>query len=66
MIKAKLGAHTLLLQMPVGGSQSFAGVVDLVKMEVLVYSDVMGSDIRRVPVSERTFPPNFLSCVLIL
>ena len=53
MIKNKLGAHTLLLQMPVGEAHSFAGMVDLVKMEVVVYSDTMGKEIQRVPVSER-------------
>lgn len=53
MIKAKLNAHPLLLNLPVGESHMFAGAVDLIKMEVITYGDAMGNEIRRVPVKSR-------------
>ncbi len=52
MIKAKLNTQPLLLQLPIGESATFAGVVDLVTMEALLYSDTQGREIKRVPISE--------------
>ena len=38
MIKDRLGAEPLLIQLPIGAENDFAGVVDLVEMRALVWA----------------------------
>lgn len=38
-IEEKLGAHPAVIQLPVGSEDSFEGVVDLIEMHALLYSD---------------------------
>ena len=44
-IRERLGANPLIMQVPIGKEEDFAGVVDLVKMKAIIYSadDRMGS-----------------------
>jgi elongation factor G len=40
----RLGAHAVPVQIPIGSEGDFVGVVDLVKMEAIVYKDDLGQD----------------------
>jgi elongation factor G len=40
MIRERLGANPVAVQIPIGGEQSFRGVVDLIHMQALTFSDV--------------------------
>jgi len=42
MMKAKLKTNPILLQIPVGQEDSFSGMVDLLKMKALIYTDEIG------------------------
>ena len=41
-IKTKLGATPLVVQLPIGAENDFAGVVDLIRMKAYVWNDVSG------------------------
>ncbi len=43
-LKDRLGAKAVPLQLPIGSEDSFKGVVDLIEMKALVFSDVIGED----------------------
>ncbi|MEA4901690.1 elongation factor G [Desulfitobacterium sp.] len=43
MIADRLGAHPVPIQIPIGSEENFIGIVDLVKMEALVYTDDLGT-----------------------
>ena len=44
MIKERLGANPVALQIPIGAEDKFLGVIDLVKEQALYYYDEMGVD----------------------
>ena len=50
MIKDRLGAVPVLLQIPMGAEDRFAGVIDLVKMEALTFSGDRGLIVTRGPI----------------
>jgi len=39
MMKERLGAHPLVLQLPVGGEETFSGVIDLIAMKKIFWDD---------------------------
>jgi elongation factor G len=39
MIKSRLGATPVVMQLPIGAETEFAGVVDLIEMKALVWRD---------------------------
>jgi len=41
-MKERLGAHPVLLQIPIGAEDKFLGVVDLVEMKAIVFEDELG------------------------
>ena len=44
-VKAKLGANPVPIQLPIGSEETFAGVIDLVKMKAILWHDeTMGAD----------------------
>ncbi len=51
MIRERLGAQPLALQVPIGSEASFTGVVDLIENKAIVYLDDLGTmpEIRDVP-----------------
>ncbi len=50
-IREKLGAHPLVLQLPLGIEQSFRGVIDLIRMQASVYDEeTLGSTYRLEPI----------------
>jgi elongation factor G len=51
MIKDRLGATPLILQLPWGSEDTFTGVIDLVKMKALVWEDEsLGAQFQEVPI----------------
>ena len=54
MIKNRLGANAVPLQVPIGSEENFKGVVDLITQEAIIYVDDLGN------VSERTQIPGEL------
>src|ERR687891_1556896 len=38
-IREKLGAHPLVLQLPLGIEQSFRGVIDLIRLQAIIYDE---------------------------
>ncbi|MEI7885208.1 MAG: elongation factor G [Clostridia bacterium] len=51
MIKDRLGANAVALQIPIGSEDTFKGIVDLVTMEAIVYVDDLGtkSEVGEIP-----------------
>lgn len=50
-MKERLGAHPVLLQLPIGAEDKFLGVVDLVEMKAIVFEDELGAKplIKEIP-----------------
>jgi elongation factor G len=47
MMRERLGAHPLILQLPLGVEDSFRGVIDLLKMRAIIYEeDTLGATFR--------------------
>ena len=46
MMKERLGANAVPIQLPIGSEGSFRGIVDLVRMRAEVYYDDLGQDVR--------------------
>ncbi|MDD3629339.1 MAG: elongation factor G [Actinomycetota bacterium] len=42
MIKTRLGANPLPVQIPIGKEENFIGIIDLVSMKAIIYKDEMG------------------------
>ncbi|QGG49188.1 elongation factor G [Heliorestis convoluta] len=51
MIKDRLGANPVPLQIPIGSEDQFKGIIDLVTMKAMVYVDDLGktSDVTEIP-----------------
>ncbi|CAI5723579.1 unnamed protein product [Hyaloperonospora brassicae] len=48
-IEAKFGVQTLCVQLPVGEEAEFEGVLDLVDMQLLKWTDAVGIEMQRLP-----------------
>ncbi len=55
MMKDRLGANAVPVQIPIGAEENFAGIVDLMNMKAYVYKDDLG-----VEISEEEIPANLL------
>ncbi|MBE3113772.1 MAG: elongation factor G [Actinobacteria bacterium] len=42
MIKTRLGANPLIIQIPIGKEEDFLGIIDLISMRAIIYKDEMG------------------------
>ena len=51
MIEDRLGANAVPVQIPIGSEDTFAGVVDLIRMRAILYRDDLGSqiDVAAIP-----------------
>jgi elongation factor G len=51
MIRERLGAQPLVMQVPIGSESSFSGVVDLIECKVIHYADDLGTvmDVQSIP-----------------
>ncbi|HSW42327.1 MAG TPA: elongation factor G [Patescibacteria group bacterium] len=56
MIRDRLGANAVPVQIPIGSEDAFAGVVDLIRMQAILYRDDLGSQIEIAPI-----PPDLLA-----
>lgn len=50
MIKERLGANPVALQIPIGIEDKFSGVIDLVRKKAFIYSDEMGVDSKETDI----------------
>jgi elongation factor G len=46
-IRERLGANPVCVQLPIGAENDFKGVIDLVRMEAIVYTDDLGTTSKR-------------------
>lgn len=44
MMKDRLNANAVPIQLPIGFEDTFQGMVDLIKMKAIVYSDALGKE----------------------
>lgn len=56
MIRQRLGANPIALQMPIGAESSFVGVVDLLKFRAIIWEDDLGREPR-----ETEIPPDLIA-----
>jgi len=57
MMKDKLGAHPLLIQLPLGAEERFEGVIDLIKMKAVLWDEeTLGATFREAPIPEALLP----------
>ncbi len=52
MMKERLHANAVAIELPIGKENTFRGIVDLMNMEADVYYDDMGKDMRVEPIPE--------------
>ena len=52
MMKDRLHANPVPLQLPIGKEMTFRGIIDLLNMEADVYYDELGKDVRIEPIPE--------------
>ena len=50
MIRDRLGANTVAVQLPIGAEDTFKGVIDLMDMQAYIYQDQLGTDVSVEPV----------------
>ncbi len=51
-MKDRLGANALPVQLPIGAEENFKGVVDLVKMKGLIWTDELGAAYEEIEIPE--------------
>ncbi|MEI6286509.1 MAG: elongation factor G [Bacillota bacterium] len=52
MMKTRLGATPIPLQLPIGSEETYVGMVDLVEMKALVYTDDLGKTSEQAEIPE--------------
>jgi elongation factor G len=53
MIKERLGANPLIVQIPWGSEDNFRGVIDLLKMKAVVWhEDTLGAEFQEIPIPD--------------
>ena len=52
MMKERLNANAVAIQLPIGAEDNFQGIIDLVKMEAIVYEDDLGKVADEVAIPE--------------
>ncbi|MDO5598124.1 MAG: elongation factor G [Acidaminococcus sp.] len=52
MMKDRLGANAVAIQIPMGAEDSFVGLVDLAEMQAIIYGDKLGKDEEFEPIPE--------------
>ena len=52
MIRERLGANPVPIELPIGKEDTFRGIVDLINMEAEIYYDDLGKDFRKEPIPE--------------
>jgi elongation factor G len=52
MLSSRLGAHPIVIQLPIGLEGDFEGVIDLLTMETIHWPDELGTEVVRAPITE--------------
>ncbi|MCA9636649.1 MAG: elongation factor G, partial [Myxococcales bacterium] len=52
MLRSRLGAHPIVIQLPIGVESAFEGVIDLMTMETIHWTDELGAVVVRAPLTE--------------
>ncbi len=52
MIKDRLGSNPVPLALPIGAGDTFSGLIDLVKMEAVIYNNDDGAKFKTTPIPE--------------
>jgi len=52
MVKDRLKANAVPIQLPIGKEESFVGIIDLIKMEAEIYTDDLGREYEKAPIPE--------------
>lgn len=52
MMKARLSANPVAIQLPMGSEDQFVGIIDLVRMRAIVYTDELGATFEDRDISE--------------
>ncbi len=50
MIRERLGANPVPVELPIGKEDTFRGIIDLIRMEAEIYYDDLGKDFRKEPI----------------
>ncbi|MBR5250836.1 MAG: elongation factor G [Clostridia bacterium] len=56
MIKGRLKANAMPIQLPIGKEDSFCGIVDVIKMKAYFYNDSLGVDVREGEIPADVMP----------
>src|SRR2546428_8298198 len=46
----RLGAHPVLIQLPIGAEGGFLGIIDLVEMQAITYQDDLGKEVEEIEI----------------
>jgi len=52
MMRERLGAHPVAIQLPIGSEENFSGMIDLIRMEANIYQDADGKSFEICPIPE--------------
>ncbi len=52
MIKERLKANPIVIQLPIGAEDTFKGIIDIINMEADIYYDDLGRDMKVEPIPE--------------
>jgi len=52
MMKERLKANPVPIQLPIGKEDDFKGMVDLINMDAIIYIDELGKESKRVPIPD--------------
>jgi elongation factor G len=52
MMRERLGANAIPIQLPIGSEDNFDGVIDLVEMDAVIYEDELGVNFERQEIPE--------------
>jgi elongation factor G len=52
MMKERLGANAVPIQLPIGKEDTFQGIVDLIKMQAIIYTDDLGTTSEATEIPE--------------
>lgn len=47
MIKDRLGAHPVAVELPVGAEDDFVGIIDLMEMQAYIFEDKLGKEVEK-------------------
>ena len=50
MIRERLGANPVPVELPIGKEDTFRGIIDLIRMQAEIYYDDLGKDFRKEPI----------------